>query len=124
MTLTSSFDKSGRGGGKSNNPDDEKDIIFYENAGDPRNVCFIQPDGKEQVFYYADIMQQEYDPSSNSLTLRFYTASVKLTGKNMEQLRDSFRTHTVKKVRCVEKRYEKTKEETEIVVTKIELTKQ
>ena len=121
MTLTSNFDKSGKGGGKPNKPEDEKDIVFYEIAGDPRNICFVQPDGRQQIFYYADIMQQEYDPNKSTLTLSFRTATVTIAGNNLEKLFEGFKTHTIKQIKCVEERYAAMKEETEMVVTAIEI---
>ncbi|GEC77930.1 hypothetical protein [Flavobacterium aquatile] len=120
MNLTGNFDKLNRGKDGQNtdasNPKDTQEIENYSTTGHVRNLCFLQADGKRLFLNYAYLVSGEYSPEANTIKLVYTTHEITLKGRNLEGLFETLMAHVPRQIVAVDKRYEGTKEESEIVV--------
>ncbi len=123
MNLTGNFDKLNKGkDGQKNDPskqNDDQEIENYSTAGQVRNLCFVQTDGKRLFLNYAYLVSGEYSPEANTIKLVYTTHEITLKGRNLEGLFESLMGHAPRQIVAVEKRYEGVKEETAIIVNEI-----
>lgn len=125
MNLTGNFDKLNKGKDGQNTdaskPDDTQEIENYSTTGHVRNLCFVQTDGKRLFLNYAYLVSGEYSPEANTIKLVYTTHEITLKGRNLECLFESLMSHVPRQIVAVDKRYEGTKEESEIVVNAINI---
>ena len=125
MNLTGNFDKLNIGKDSQNtdasNPNDTQEIENYSTTGHVRNLCLVQTDGKRLFLNYAYLVSGEYSPESNTIKLVYTTHEITLTGRNLEGLFESLMAHVPRQIVAVDKRYEGTKKESEIVVNEINI---
>lgn len=128
MNLTGNFDKLNRGKDGQNtdasNPNDTQEIENYSTTGHVRNLCFVQTDGRRLFLNYAYLVSGEYSPEVNTIKLVYTTHEIMLKGRNLEGLFESLMGHVPRQIMAVEKRYDGTKEDSEIVVNEIIVKKQ
>lgn len=107
MGLTDKFDEMN--GGKKNNPEKQggqpNEPVNYPTAGDVRNLCFVQPDGKRQFLNYAYLISGEYDPEASEIKLTYTTHVVALKGYNLEALFESLMVQVPKEIVGIDNRY-------------------
>lgn len=125
MSLTFKFDKSNE-----NNPDKgdnkpmpgaEKDIERYDTVGQVRNICFIELSGKQTFLSYAYLTSAEFSPEDNKIVLFFTSHTVTLKGNGLAELYEDLKTYNLKQIKCVDKRYVETLQETKASVTEINI---
>jgi len=124
MSLTFKFDKLNENNpkkrdGKKDMPGAEKDIEVFDKAGQVRNVCFIETDGKCLFLNYSYLVSGEFSPADRIITLTFTTHTIILKGHNLESLFEEFIEHLPKLIKCIDKRYEAMKDKSEGFVTEI-----
>jgi hypothetical protein len=121
MNLKYKFDKNNDNDPEQNQGADkehaENDIEYFENKIEVRNLCIVDTNGKETVFYYSDLRRQEYSPDENCIQLFFIGFEVTLKGNNLESLFQEFKNHLPKTIRVIDKRYEATKEKSDSFLT-------
>ena len=127
MSLTGNFDrlnkkKSGQKNDMPNHGDDQ-DLDRYSTPAQTRNLCFVQVDGKKLFLNYAYLVSGEYLPEDNIIKLVYTTHEITLKGRNLEGLFESLMVHVPRQIVTIDKRYEGTKGELEIVVTEINVLK-
>lgn len=123
MTLTGNFkDKAGR-----NEPEksgDKKDIVNYEPAGGTRNVSFVLPDGKRLFLNYSYLISGEYVPEDGEIKLTFTTHLVTIKGNNLDSFYEGLMAQVPKEISVTDKRYIKTKNDTDPIVAEMRVDKQ
>lgn len=126
MSLTGKFDQHRRRKTGKINPEkssEESEVENFVRSGYIRNLSFVLSDGTRQFFNYADLTSCAYIPDECKIIINyrgFYT--VTLTGRNLEKLYASLRTQVPKEIVCMDKRYESTTKENEILITEILIT--
>ena len=109
MNLKFKFDKKNQ-----NDPDNmqdpaaSNDIEIYESESHARNVCFVEPSGRQIFLNYAYLVAGEFSPNESMITLTFTTHSVVLKGNNLEGLFESFANQTCRKIKAQDERYAQT----------------
>jgi hypothetical protein len=125
MGLTLKFDKLNE-----NNPEKreektmpaaEKGIERYDTVGQVRNICFVELSGKQTFLNYAYLASAEFTPEENKIVLFFTSHTVLLKGTEMEELFEDLKTHNLKLIKCVDKRYEETLPKSKASVTEISI---
>lgn len=119
MSLTGNFDRLNKkkSGQKNDTPNhtDDQDSNRYSTPAQTRNLCFVQADGKKLFLNYAYLVSGEYLPGDNIIKLIYTTHEITLKGRNLEGLFESLMAHVPRQIVVVEKRYERMKEESNVV---------
>ena len=114
MSLNSSFNQSSP-------PQRPKSLKYHKTDGHARNLCFVLLHGRRLFLSYAYLISGDVSPQENTLTLTFTTHIVTLKGRNFAPLFDSLNVHALESITAVEERYAATEEETESLVTHIDV---
>ncbi len=127
MSLSHKFDKlkdnSDSESARQPSSETEKLVEQYDSPGHPRNLCFIEAGGKRTFLNYAYLVTGEYSPEQTAITLSFTTHTVTLKGANLDILFEYLLDHKVKKITSLDKRYQATTSDSEIVVSELLIEK-
>lgn len=97
-------------------------ITYHDTETNVRYVCFVRGDGTKLFLNYAHLTSGAFMPEENSIRLAFATHAVELRGRNLAPLFESFALHRPRQVETVDERYAATEDETESIVTRIEMS--
>lgn len=127
MSLTGKFDKYSRrklpAKTEAGTATEDLEIESFGKAGYIRNLSIVLLGGEKQFFNYNDLTNGIYSPSKNTLILNFRGATtVTLKGRNLDMLYEKLLYQIPRQIACVDKRYDATKDEKEIVVHEIIIT--
>ena len=107
MSLTSKFDKfkTSEDSASEQTTEDTKDIERFDSPGHARNICFVETSGKQTFLNYSYVISGEFLPEENIITLYFTTHCVTLKGAKLVSVFESLKDHSIKMIRCIDKRY-------------------
>ncbi len=94
----------------------------YEAAGNVRNVCFVQPDGKMIFLNYAYLISGEINPEKTEIILSFTSHVIYLFGINLEMIYFDFMKNLPLHLSSTDRRYNDLQEK-KGGVNKIEINK-
>lgn len=127
MSLTGKFDKYSRRKtsvkAEVGSASEDLEIESFGRAGYIRNLSIVLLGGEKQFFNYSDLTHGIYSPSQSTLTLHFRGAtSVAIKGRNLDLLYEKLLYQIPRQITCIDKRYDATKDNNEIIVHEIIVT--
>ena len=102
--------KHGNEGGdtpkKAPEPENNNGFEAYPSPANVRTVTFVEKAGVEETLFYSDLYSIQFDRKQATLTLLFQHRDVTITGGNLDELNELFKSQEVKNICTTNERYE------------------
>lgn len=94
----------------------------YSVVGNNRNICFVTGTGEALFLNYAYLVSGKFDPTENSIILKFTTHEISMKGKDLQQLFFQIMNQLPRVIETKNERYSVLSEESETQVFIISIT--
>lgn len=97
----------------------EKSVIYYETPANVRKLTLVLLNGERYLFDYSDLSKVHFSPEKNELDIHFGNEKVTIKGEKISYLFDLFELNIIRKISCIDSRYNMIGLPNETVVTSI-----